>query len=159
MNRNAVALAVLIVAVAAANPSVGDGELQRFTWSGTFPAGCTDAREAGRELRAQPTTDAPRLHAAATAFLACADGPYGRTYAVRNLGRFNAAAAYLLAARHEPSAAAQADAQKAHTLAGDVAAFRQPATATGNRMNQGQPSSLETDALRIQRDAAALLGG
>jgi hypothetical protein len=139
----------------APSQAISDGELQRMASAGQYPVACNDAQLAANALRSKPTVE--KLHAAATAFGACAKSPYGiGSNALANQANFAASAALLLAARNEPPAAAANDARAAAELAQTIIVYRRPSNATGPTRNN-DPSPHLTDAGRIERDANALL--
>jgi hypothetical protein len=154
----ALALAV-VVAAGPASQHISESELARLASSGKFPVACGDATLAANGLRVKPSIDPDRLRGAAQAFRDCATGPYGlHSNRLALQSNFNAAAALLIAARHEAPASARADAAEARALTQSIIDFRQPAGARGP-LRDPDPSPLITDAGRINRDATALLAG
>ncbi len=155
---NALALAVIVTAAGPpANQSIPEGELQRFTYVGRYPLGCQEATVTANQLRAKPTTDIARLHAAAQTYHACATSAYGAgSSTLRNQAYFNTAAALLLAARNEAPGPAKIDATDARTLAQGIVDYRRPRSVSSPGLDN-DPSVWRTDAGRIARDASALL--
>jgi len=154
---NAVVAVTIVISAVPANQAISQGELQRFTSIGRYPLGCNDATLAANGLRAKPTTDPALLHEAARVYRACATGDYGTgSSTLRNQANFNAAAALLLAARHEAATDALRDARASKALADVIAGYTHPRSVQTPALND-DPSIYRTDAGRIARDAAALL--
>ncbi len=151
------ALAVLAPSVAVAYPfestqKVPTGELQRYIWQARYPGFCLAADTAARNFRAKPVTDPATMHAIMKANIPeCANTNYAQNNAgVFTTAVFGAAAAALIAARHEPASAAIADATHARNWGSDLAKMTRD-------NGQGTPSMYRTNAGRIATDARALL--
>lgn len=138
---------------------VPNGELYRFTYSGTYPMGCYDASTATAKLRTKNSEHDPdALVAAAKAFIACANGPYGeRAAALYNQAMFSAAAATLLAARQQTGKAAHDNAVFARDATTGILGFKRGPASNGMLTNPNTPSMLSTNALRMHNDAVTLL--
>jgi len=136
----------------AAHQSVPDGELLRWIYTLTFPTQCPAAGQAVRNLRVKPTTSPTAMHATANAFLECAKTDWAKAHnGLYNMSVFGAAAAALIAARHEPPAAALNDAHFAKKVSAAVASYTSP---NSNYIN---PSKFRTEANQINADATALI--
>jgi hypothetical protein len=153
-----VALAILTPSVAFAAYSfestqkVPTGELQQYIWQARYPGFCMAAQTAARDFRAKPVTDPDTMHAIMKANIPeCANTNYGQNnLPVFTTAIFAAAAAALIAARHEPASAAIADATHARNWGHDLAIMTRD-------NGQGTPSMYRTNAGRINTDAIALL--
>jgi hypothetical protein len=153
----AFAISLIAALAPAANQKIADSELQRFITQGRYPSGCSESTIAANTLKAKPTTDAAQLRLAAGTFHACATSPYGvASFSLRNAANFSAAAALLLAARHDDPASARKEAESARTLAQSIVTFTNPSGASG-KSRPPDPSPYITDAGRISRDADALI--
>ncbi len=142
----------------AATQSVTTGELQRYIYQANYPTWCSAAGDAARHMRANPTTDPARLHAVMNANIdQCANQPAGqRSAPLWNTAVFGAAAAALLAARHEPLPASLRDAKYAQKWSAMIADYQhQPGATSGP--GSYNPSMYRTNAGRINRDAVALI--
>lgn len=158
----AAALSALLAAPASAMISnTGQGvpgdELLRFVYSRPFPIQCSDAGQAGRDLRANPSSDPAVLHAVMSVYLSCANSPAGRHSAeLYNNAMYGFAAAALLAARHESATAQSDDLRSAQTASRAIVEFyRSPRSFQGPQ--PVDPSIFRTNAGRIDADATALL--
>jgi hypothetical protein len=143
-----------VAAGMSAQQSVTTGELQRYIYQANYPTWCGAAGQAAREMRVKPTTDPKALHGVMKANIPqCANTPYAQQHpALWNTAVFAAAAAALLAARHEPAAEALRDATHAQNWSDDIVKYmRQPTGAAGT------PSMYRTNAGRIHSDAVALI--
>jgi hypothetical protein len=133
------------------------GELQKFIYSGIYPNWCGAAGQAAREMRVKPTTDPKVLHGIMKANITeCANTSYAQQRApLWNMAVFGAAAAALLAARHEPPGLALRDATHARNWSADIVKF------THNNpyalRNTNSPSMYRTGAYRMNQDAIALI--
>jgi hypothetical protein len=135
---------------------VSNEELQRFIYAPNYPNWCGASGQAAREMRVNPTTDPKTLHGIMRANIVdCANSSYAQSHqALWNTAVFGAAAAALLAARHEPPAPALRDATHAKNWGADLVKFTYQ---RGTYRASGQPSQYRTDAGRINRDAIALI--
>ncbi len=154
----AVAIAASTVS---ASQSVTTDELQRFIYQADYPTWCGAAGAAAREMRAKPSTDPKTMHGIMKANIPeCANTSYAQSHpALWTTAVFGAAAAALIAARHETGAQALEDAHHAKTWSGDLAGFvHTPGPAMMGRPGASTtPSMYRTNAGRINRDAIALI--
>jgi len=156
-------LAVPVSALAATGASVPQSvptaELQRYIYQANYPNWCGAAGQAVREMRVKPSTDPKVMHGIMKANITeCANTPYAQQHAaVWNTAVFGAAAAALIAARHETGAAAIQDATHAKNWSEDIVKFtHQPGAGSGGP-SQYTPSMYRTNANRMHGDAVALL--
>lgn len=142
-----------------ANQGVTNTELQRYIYTPNYPTWCGAAGEAAREMRVKPTTDPKTLHAVMKANITqCADTSWVQQRpAVWNTAVFSAAAAALLAARHEQPAHALRDATLAKNWTQDLVNFTHQPNASMPGPGMNLPSQYRTNAGRMNRDAVALI--
>ena len=154
--------AVARAATAVSAPqSVTTEELQRYIYQASYPTWCGAANQAAMEMRVKPTTDPKTLHGVMKANITeCANTPYAQQRpALWNTAVFGAAAAALLAARHEPAAAAIQDATHAKNWSADIVKFTHTPGPAHGGPSGNTPSMYRTNAGRINSDATALLAG
>jgi hypothetical protein len=139
--------------------SVTTEELQRYIYQANYPTWCGAAGLAAREMRVKPTTDPKTLHGVMKANIAqCANTTYAQQHAALwNTAVFGAAAAALLAARHEPPAQALRDATQAKSWSADIVKFTHQPGAANMGPGTNTPSMYRTNAGRIHTDAVALI--
>jgi hypothetical protein len=139
--------------------SVTTQELQRYIYQANYPTWCGAASQAAREMRVKPTTDPKTLHGVMKANITeCANTPYAQQRpALWNTAVFGAAAAALLAARHESAAAAIQDATHAKNWSADIVKFTHSPGPGNGGPSSNTPSMYRTNAGRIHNDANALL--
>lgn len=139
--------------------SVTTQELQRYIYQASYPTWCGAASQAAMEMRVKPTTDPKTLHGVMKANISeCANTPYAQQRpALWNTAVFGAAAAALLAARHEPPAAAIQDATHAKNWSADLVKFTHSPGPGNGRPTTNTPSMYRTEAGRMHDDAVALL--
>jgi hypothetical protein len=160
MHRAALAALAVVTpsfALAAGYPyestqKVPTAELQRYIYQARYPGFCLSADTAARNMRAKPSTDPAAMHAIMTANIPeCANTNFAQSnLPTFTTAIFGAAAAALIAARHEAGPAAIADATHARNWGADLAKMTRD-------NGEGTPSMYRTDAGRISRDAIALL--
>jgi hypothetical protein len=150
--------AVLAASTAAAPQGVTGGELQRYIYQAQFPSWCGDAGMVAREFRVKPSTDPKTLHNVMKTYIACANGSYAQNHpALWNTAIFGAAAAALLAARHEGSQTALRDATYAANWSQDIVNFTHQPGAGNPGPGSNTPSMYRTNADRMHKDATALI--
>ena len=167
VQRAALAAVTALVPVAAwavtpvtAPQSVTKDELQRFIYEPNYPTWCGDAGQAAREMRVKPTTDPKFLHGVMKANIPnCANTTYAQQHpALWTTAVFGAAAAALLAARHEGPPQALQDATHAKTWSQDLVNFqRTPGYMATGPGSAETPTMYRTNAGRINKDAVALI--
>ena len=135
-----------------ATQQVPTGELQRYIYQAQYPQYCLAANQAARDMRAKSSTDPATMHAIMKANIPeCANLQQAQNnLPVFTTAVFAAAAAALIAARHEPPAQAVTDATHARNWGNDLAKLTR-------NTQYGTPSMYRTNAGRIATDATALL--
>jgi hypothetical protein len=150
----------LLAVTTATNQSVPTTELQRYIYQAKYPIWCGNATMTANQMRAKPSTDPKFMHEVMKANIAeCANTQFAQQNpAVWNTAVFAAAAAALIAARHEEPPQSIRDATHAKKWSKVLVNFvHQPGAAVpgpGNNI----PSMYRTDAGRMHNDAVALLG-
>ena len=155
----AAAAALTTLAVAVPQQELTNGELQRFIYQPNYPTVCGAAAQAAREMRVKPTTEPAFLHRVMKANITeCAATQWAEQHPpLWNTAVFGAAAAALLASRHEPPGEALRDARHAKDWAEDLMGYVHQPGAGMPGPGKNIPSMYRTDAGRIHRDALAII--
>jgi hypothetical protein len=145
------ALAAALNNIYSAQQGVTTGELQRFIYAPTFPMVCGDAAQVAAQMRVHPASDPKTMHHVMKVYTACTKTrAAGSNSALWNTALFGAAAAALLAARHEPLPDSLTDAGYAKSWSEALVKFERG-------YNSNQPSYYRTGADRMHTDAVALI--